>query len=94
MAVVLQRPGYASATTVHWLHPDFRGGLAIRLRDFGEFYTKAVVVLADASNRSGQSPLRLSLRLVESSPGTAAPHPAPPAGKSSDGASRRVSHTG
>lgn len=93
MAVVLERPGYASATTVHWLRTNYRGGLAIRLRDFGEFYTKAVVVLADASNGVKQRSLRLDLRVVDSSSGGTSPSPASPAGKKPGRVTGHGSHT-
>lgn len=91
-AVVLQRPGYASASTVHWLHPDLNGGLVVHLGDFGAFYTRGVIVLADASNSTGQTSFRLDMHVAHAST-TGPSHPTPPARNGNSGHAREVTHT-
>jgi hypothetical protein len=91
-AVVLERPGITSATTVHWLRPDFNGALAVRLRDFGEFYTKGVVVLADSSSGAQQRAVRLEMHLVGTS-GTDGASGLAPTRRRSGGRATHVSHT-
>lgn len=62
-AVVLERRQGVEASTVRWLHPDVSGGLVTRVSDFGQFYTSAVVILADASRGNRQRSVQLGIRL-------------------------------
>jgi hypothetical protein len=93
VAAVLQRPGYPQNTIVRWLQPDFNGNLVARIRNFGQFYTSASVVFADACNGSASAALRLEVRLVNVSSDDRVSRPAPSARNHFRGSVRHISHT-
>lgn len=78
-AVVLQRPGDATATSVHWLRPDMTSNrLFIRIKNFGELYTRATVVLNDGSDTPNANAVQLNAHLIEVGNDNRVPRPAPP----------------
>jgi hypothetical protein len=92
-AVVLERPGDAAASTVHWLQPDFSGSLVARLKNFGQFYTRAEVVLADASKGTAAGKVRLDVHLVHAIDDSRVSRRAPAARHHRARFSRHIPHT-
>lgn len=80
-ALVLQRPGSPGATQVRWLGTDYyTGNLVAHVSNFGIYYTRATLVLADAGTRSPITHVQVTASLSASTSSSRSSRPLPPAG--------------